>query len=223
MTLAWELSIPATPKMVLLSLADQANDDGKCWPGQPLIAKRCSITERAVRDQITWLEREGFIRREVKAGIGTLYTLVISKPDQPRNNLPPRKEVPPRIVVPATPEQSAGHPGTSFRQTVSEPSITVKPSPRERKTSIPADWVLPDEYKSWALEERKDWTPEHCLLVAASFADHWRGKGEARADWLATWRNWVRRESKFQRTPQASRIPAPDNFAGRQYGQGGLI
>lgn len=40
MTLAWELKIPATPKIVLLALCDWANDEGLCFAGQRLNPKR---------------------------------------------------------------------------------------------------------------------------------------------------------------------------------------
>jgi len=30
------------------------------------------------------------------------------------------------------------------------------------------------------------------------FADYWRGTGETKADWLATWRNWIRNRHRFR-------------------------
>lgn len=110
----WALEIPSTPKLVLLSLADQANDKGICWPSQPHIAKRCSLSDRAVRVQLTFLEEAKVIRRNVRAGVGTTFTLTLPDADEPRHD------------VPATPEQYSGNPGTTFRQTVSkhkEPSV----------------------------------------------------------------------------------------------------
>lgn len=64
---------------------------------------------------------------------------------------------------------------------------------RARGSRLPPDWELPDPWGKWAAEER-GWSPAEIVRVAAEFADHWRGKGEVRADWEATWRNWVRRE-----------------------------
>ncbi len=117
----WLLDIPSTPKIVLLSLADQANETGVCWPSQPQIARRCSLSERAIRDQLCWLEEARVIRRHVRAGVGTTFTLTLPMEDEPRNDVPPRKGIPPRHHVPATPEQSSGHPGTTFRQIISKP------------------------------------------------------------------------------------------------------
>lgn len=53
---------------------------------------------------------------------------------------------------------------------------------------------LPDEWRAWARKERPDLDPETTWQI---FRDHWAAMPGARgckADWLATWRNWVRRE-----------------------------
>lgn len=46
MTLAWELKIPASPKIVLLALCDWANDDGFCYPSVGRVASRASLSPR---------------------------------------------------------------------------------------------------------------------------------------------------------------------------------
>lgn len=46
MTLAWELKIPATPKIVLLALCDWANDEGICFPSVARISSRASLSPR---------------------------------------------------------------------------------------------------------------------------------------------------------------------------------
>jgi hypothetical protein len=65
---------------------------------------------------------------------------------------------------------------------------------RKRASQLPKDWTPPDDWLHWALAERKDWTGPHAFSVGLQFRDYWLSKGEARADWLATWRNWVRRD-----------------------------
>jgi hypothetical protein len=59
------------------------------------------------------------------------------------------------------------------------------------------DWALPKAWGEWALEQQPTWTAEHVRLVADKFRDHWigkSGKDARKADWQATWRNWVRNE-----------------------------
>lgn len=58
--------------------------------------------------------------------------------------------------------------------------------------ALAKDWVLPDDWRQWALQERPDLNPDK---VAERFGDYWRAKGGKdgrKLDWQATWRNWVR-------------------------------
>lgn len=48
-------------KMVLLKLADQANDDGFCWPSYQTIAEACQVSRRTVIRHIKSLEADGFL------------------------------------------------------------------------------------------------------------------------------------------------------------------
>jgi len=67
-------------------------------------------------------------------------------------------------------------------------------APKKRATRLPEGWELPLEWADWAMSERREWNRKTMLRVSLEFRDHWLSKGEARADWEATWRNWVRRE-----------------------------
>lgn len=73
-------------------------------------------------------------------------------------------------------------------------------SDRSRASRLPIDWALPKKWGEWALSERPDWNVEMVRKVADQFRDHWLAKGGAdarKADWEATWRNWVRREKSL--------------------------
>lgn len=75
-SIAWKINFQGRPlkKLVLLSLADQANDrDGYCWPTYETIAKRCGMNRRTVINTVAELEREGFIRRESRYKVGGLH------------------------------------------------------------------------------------------------------------------------------------------------------
>ena len=48
-------------KLVLLKLADQANDNGECWPSYKSIAKGAECSERAAMGHIDWLAKNGFL------------------------------------------------------------------------------------------------------------------------------------------------------------------
>ncbi|WP_406937232.1 helix-turn-helix domain-containing protein [Arsenophonus apicola] len=49
-------------KLVLLKLADHANDEGICWPSYESIAKQCEISKRTVIRHIAELEKQGLVQ-----------------------------------------------------------------------------------------------------------------------------------------------------------------
>ncbi|WP_145500553.1 helix-turn-helix domain-containing protein [Yersinia bercovieri] len=51
-------------KLVLIKLADNANDQGECWPSVPYIADQCEISERSVQNHIQKLVKSGLVRIE---------------------------------------------------------------------------------------------------------------------------------------------------------------
>lgn len=63
LTPAWKLDIKSSPKLVLVSLADQANDDGWCFSGIRNLMNRTGLSERAVQAQLNYLEDIGAITR----------------------------------------------------------------------------------------------------------------------------------------------------------------
>lgn len=69
---------------------------------------------------------------------------------------------------------------------------------------LPDDWKLSTEQIEWTIGAFPGWKAEDVLRMEAVFRDYWRGapgsKG-LKADWAATWRNWVRREA--DRSPPA--------------------
>jgi hypothetical protein len=75
MSAAWGANLPATPKLVLLALADNANDEGNCAPSMNRIAQKCSLTERAVLNNINLLELGGFILRENRQFKSNVYLI----------------------------------------------------------------------------------------------------------------------------------------------------
>jgi len=67
--------------LVLLSLADQANDDGECWPSQASTAKRCRISTRQVQRWIDYLIDIGLLERDTRVGTSNLYRVLAAGRD----------------------------------------------------------------------------------------------------------------------------------------------
>ena len=84
MTWAWGLmELDQSQTLVLLALADAANDEGVCWPSQAEIGRKARLKDRAVRNQIRSLEAAGLLsvsRRATPQGRKTnVYRLNIGR------------------------------------------------------------------------------------------------------------------------------------------------
>ena len=74
MSTVWEISgLTSTQKIVLLSLADQSNDDGVCYPSAVTTSKRTGLCERSTRSTIADLEKLGHLSRKIQSGKATIY------------------------------------------------------------------------------------------------------------------------------------------------------
>lgn len=131
MSQCWPLQgLSAPQKAVLISLADNANDEGVCWPSVARIAERTCLSERAVRTSLRKLEELGILVSHQRSGRSTWYTV---NPDDynPGTTCPPEQDAP-RHQMPPTPAPDAGHPGTTCPQnrkgTVIEPSDMSPPA-----------------------------------------------------------------------------------------------
>ncbi|MGG8066146.1 helix-turn-helix domain-containing protein [Klebsiella aerogenes] len=95
-------------KLVLIKLADNANDYGECWPSYKHIADHCECSKSAVRDHIDALISMGLLVKEnrpgVKNGKGNASNLYCMKLDNP---------MPPKSIAPM-PSESTGMPPESI-------------------------------------------------------------------------------------------------------------
>ncbi|SEO76772.1 Helix-turn-helix domain-containing protein [Luteibacter sp. UNC138MFCol5.1] len=75
MALCWPLQMPPTPKAVLISLADNANDHGYCWPSLTKICERTCFGRTAVIEAVKWLEAHGAVRGDRSDRYRTTYVV----------------------------------------------------------------------------------------------------------------------------------------------------
>lgn len=148
MTAVWDREdLSSTQKLVLLSLADWANDDGLCWPSIERIAKKSSLKKRAVQLAIRSLEEMQFIRREEVIGKGNRYWIHI-----PMQQMHPCiEDIPPVHQMHETPAPDA--PNTSKIH-----QLTTKYIRRELPECIPVDawngWVEMRKQRKKPLTDR---------------------------------------------------------------------
>ena len=87
-----------------------------------------------------------------------------------------------------------------------------RPTSAERGTRLPAGWVLPDEWAQWCRDQWPNMPDSFVKTQAEQFSDHWRslpGAKARKADWLATWRKWMRESVDRHRARQARAGPPP--------------
>lgn len=82
MTEVWRLDLPPSDKMVLLALADAANDDGVTWmaleskEGVKLdLIKKTSLSRRAIQGALKRLCEAGYLSRVDRPGKGVIWTV----------------------------------------------------------------------------------------------------------------------------------------------------
>lgn len=75
MSRAWLTDTQAVDKIVLLALADRADDEGHCWPGIASLSKKCGLSERSVQRSIQSLVEAGHLTRKDVPGKGCNYTV----------------------------------------------------------------------------------------------------------------------------------------------------
>jgi uncharacterized phage protein (TIGR02220 family) len=127
----------AARKLVLLKLADHANDQGECWPSYQYIAQQCEMNKRSAMRHIEALCVEGFIAKRTRKGpkgnstnvyVVTLGGGKLSPPSEtvtpPSDTMPPPSDTvspPPSDTV----SPRISHSFESASEPVSEPKDSV--------------------------------------------------------------------------------------------------
>lgn len=102
------------------------------------------------------------------------------KPETSNHNKPEININTPQAAPPATPEKKS----------------------RKVGSRLPDDWRPTQDYVDAAMQLNPDYTREWFSATAHKFRDYWvakTGKDATKADWLATWRNWVRNDLEYNR------------------------
>lgn len=159
MNLAWEMELPLGQKMVLMALADRANADGECWPGQASLAKMCSMSERALRDNIDRLASQGLvtvISRRVDGHNGTskYHLTLTTQPAESAGWLPADCDKSNRQIATEQPADRdiAYKEEPTIKQPTVEPSVASKSRPQEKITFDAAEkkFNIPlERYPDW--------------------------------------------------------------------------
>lgn len=89
------------------------------------------------------------------------------------------------------------------------PTPSPKEAPRKRGTRLPDDFAITDDMRSWAAKNAGDVDLD---AATEEFADYWRavaGPKGVKLDWVATWRNDMRRKQDRSVTARPQDRPRP--------------
>ena len=150
MTQVWSLDIPPHLKLVLLAIADSANDEGFCYPGQTKLAAKCSIKPRALRKNLADLETRGL--------------LVVSQRGQRRTNT---YQILSGTTVPPTENPDWHHSATPWSGTTvpvpqepsEEPSVNTAPNGAKPLTEHQAMKKAIVDAVGWDPKQITSWGP----------------------------------------------------------------
>lgn len=194
MSAVWEFDLPAKDKLVLLALADCANDEGLAWPSIATLARKCGCDQRTIQRNLRDLEKRGLFRREEVIGKGCRYIFN------------PRQIATPGKTSPVT--KTTKTPG----KLPPKPSRTVNKPKEARAHELPLDWS-PAEFGR-GTESRKvvdGWPPGELERQVEAFKAHHRARGNTFKDWQQAWSTWVLNSVKFNRDRQNGRATSGSN------------
>lgn len=86
-------TLEATPRLIMLALADHADDAGRCYPSIPRLCQRTGLKERAVQTNIRKLEAAGYLRiipGQGPKGCNVYFVIPTPAPNAPRTRCTPR-------------------------------------------------------------------------------------------------------------------------------------
>lgn len=172
MSSAWKTSLTSTQKLVLLSLCDNANDNGECFPSISMLMQKCSLSDRAIQKAMTELATLGFLRRDIRSGRATIYHISYPRTTFTPNDVHPERGSPtPERRSPPPPNDVHPTPERGSPITIIEPSI--EPSLNHQDAFALPDWLPMPAWSMWCDYRKslgKGWTPAAKRLAVKAIA-----------------------------------------------------
>lgn len=114
-----------TERLIMLALADHADDDGRCYPSMKRLEQRTGLSDRAIQKNMKSLADAGYLAVKPNAGQGGANLYIINAAPElgsPPNVVPPeRRSPPPPNVVRQTPERRSDKPSGTIIGTINTP------------------------------------------------------------------------------------------------------
>lgn len=166
-----------TERLILLALADHADDSGRCYPSMGRLSRRTGLSERAIQTNVKKLTATGYLTVVTGGGKGhaNLY-FVSANPsvaeDKPRSICTPQ-EMHPAAGAPQTPQQVPVNPAAG----APEPSRTIKEPSEEEREALAVLFSVMSQQSAFAFvahrkAKRAKLTVHAAELIAAKLRGH---------------------------------------------------
>ena len=232
MSACWPLQgMSPAQKAVLISLADQANDGGYCWPSVGTIASRTCLSERAVQGAIKWLQAAGLLGASERRGTSSVYQITPAAYAPPQEMRPAANAPTPAVSAPPppqelrpTPADAAPKPSMNRQLNHQEPKKRASASVFELPGWVPADtWAAFMETR----KAKKAKSTDYALSLIVKDLERFKAAGHDPVAILnnsikAGWSDVYPPKAQASAMTPGRRTPAPENFAARTYTGGKL-
>lgn len=195
-------------KLVLVKLADNANDQGEAWPSVSYIAEQCEMSVRSVQNHITELEKMGLIRTEFRKSANGLnqsniYHLLLNEPVNSGAFPAPTGANAAGVsgagnapTGAADSKTGAGAAPRISNESVIDPNNkNIKPRSEKSKGKI----TLPEDFK--ATHEHGEKAISAGLILNdefEKFCDYHASKGSAFVDWNRAFNYWLGQAKQYK-------------------------
>jgi hypothetical protein len=220
-----------TEALLLVALADRAGDDGRgAWPSQQWLAERVRVNDRSIRRLLHSVEGRGIIERGDQRLVEHLpadrrpvvWNLCLNRvrsnscdrsPTTGRQQ-PPGRSRPVADSPPVAHDRSlmterpvTGDRTTGYRQPPNRPEPSRTGDAQKRGHRVSADFAPTADLRTWA--RNRGFNDAQIGEMTERFIDYWTsttGRNAVKADWDATWRNWVSKEDPARVRGAVSRL-----------------
>lgn len=194
--------VSVSQKVVLISLANFADEAGYAFPSIKTIADMSCVSESSVRRALSDLVDAGILRIDYRfradgSQTSSGYFLSLTPPV---NLTPPPPTVTPPPVTADTPYNH------QITTTLIDTDVSIK---QKRKSRIKPDWV-PTE-PDWQYARSLGLLQKEIDNEATEFKQYYLSKGTAWLDWGIVWKRWIGRYVKGRGGKAGGSNPVRDN------------
>ncbi len=185
-------------KLVLIKLADNANDEGECWPSYQHIADQCEVSRSTVKSHIRALEDMGLLKREFRRkgelNQSNVFYLTLDNAQQ----IPPESGGAGADLV--------GGAGAAPRTYHSFEPVKEPLERKKKPSSMPEGFSPSASHQKMAEEFGISLQDEF-----DKFTDHHLSKGSKFIDWNRALNTWLRNARGFQKSRACNSFSRPSS------------